>query len=85
MSKAVFSLSNTSGQTYGAWSDKFEFLREAGYALQVLMGWQGIVLSDSFEEETDEGSITVWAAYPDELSRDADDGSYAPRIQKRAG
>ncbi len=33
----------------------------------------------------DEGSITVWAAYPDELSRDADDGSYAPRIQKRAG
>lgn len=73
----TYQIRNTEGRQGRAWTRTYDSLDEATEALRVELGWDGIVLSDSFA--TDLGSAVC--AYETQEECDADEeGAYAPRI-----
>jgi hypothetical protein len=77
----AYIIKNTEGRQGRAWSDEYETRLDASAALQIAMGWETIVLSNSYSVTEGKRDVTAWSAYETVEERDADsDGAYAPRI-----
>lgn len=73
----IYRITNTYGYTLG-WEDAYDTQEEAAEALRSLMGWDTIVLSDSYAIDARRNAVS---AYETQHACDQDaGGAYAPRI-----
>lgn len=77
----TYIISNNEGRRGMAWLDEYETLAEAVAAIADELGWESVVLSESFATEDGTG----WCAYETQSECDRDEeGAYAPRVICRA-
>lgn len=80
----IYSISNSNGQSGGAWSRMYGTRRAAQRAIAEAFGWTEAVLSPSWAHTTDgNDTLTCWSAYSTQEECDADEtGAHAPTITR---
>lgn len=82
MGQHIYTISTTDGRQHPALRDTYDSQEAAADALQRVMGWDEIHLSDGYTVSKDEEAVS---AYETEEECDADEtGGYAPRIVARS-
>ena len=77
----MLKITNTSGRSDRSWSRDYETREDAAEAIRNAMGWDSVVLSESFAVD----DTTGWCAYESQEECDADqEGAYAPRVLRAA-